>query len=332
LLATRLIDAVSAPYVLDGHQVVVGLSIGIAIAPADGATPDQLVKNADLALCRCKSDYGNIYRFFEPQMDARMQERRALELDLRKALINGEFSLNYQPVVSLKTGKITACEALIRWQQPERGAVPPLQFIPIAEETGLIVSIGDWVLQRACRDAVDWPDEITLAVNISPAQFKSADFFEDVKAALERSGLPARRLELEITELVLLHDSDAALANLHRLKGLGVRIAMDDFGTGYSSLGYLRSFPFDRIKIDRSFIADISESKESLAILRAVVGLGSSLNITTTAEGVEAARQLELLKSEGCTEVQGYLFSPPRPAAEVTKLLTSLTGHAPAVA
>ena len=332
MLATRLIEAVSASYDLDGHQVVVGASVGIAIAPADGTTPDQLVKNADLALYRCKSDRGNSYRFFEPQMDARMQERRAMELDLRKALVNGEFALHYQPVINLKTGKITGCEALIRWQQPERGAVAPLQFIPIAEETGLIIPIGEWVLRRACCDAVTWPDDITLAVNISPVQFRSGDFVQLVKSALEKSGLPARRLELEITELVLMHDSDAAFTIMQQLKGLGVRIAMDDFGTGYSSLGYLRSFPFDRIKIDQSFIADLAESKQSLAILRAVVGLGSSLNIATTAEGVEAASQLELLRDEGCTEVQGYFFSPPRPAAEVAELLASFGGQVPAVA
>ena len=332
MLATRLIDAVSAPYDLDGHQVVVGASIGISIAPADGVTPDQLMKNADLALYRCKADHGNVYRFFEPQMDARMQERRALELDLRKALVNGEFTLNYQPIVNLKTGRVTACEALIRWHQPERGSVPPLEFIPIAEEIGLIVPIGEWVLQRACLDAVAWPGEIALAVNISPAQFKSGDFVEQVIAALEKSRLPARRLELEITELVLMQDSDAALTILHRLRNLGVGIAMDDFGTGYSSLGYLRSFPFDRIKIDQSFIAGIGESKESLAILRAVVGLGSSLNIATTAEGVEAAHQVELLRSEGCTEVQGYFFSPPRPAAEVKEMLAALAGETSAVA
>jgi diguanylate cyclase (GGDEF)-like protein/PAS domain S-box-containing protein len=332
MMATRLIEAVSAPYDLDGHQVVVGASIGISVAPADGVTPDQLMKNADLALYRCKADHGNVYRFFEPQMDARMQERRALELDLRKALVNGEFALNYQPIVNLKTGRVTACEALIRWQQPQRGSVPPLEFIPIAEETGLIVPIGEWVLQQACLDAVAWPGEIALAVNISPAQFKSGDFVERVIAALHRSRLPARRLELEITELVLMQDSDAALTILHQLRNLGVGIVMDDFGTGYSSLGYLRSFPFDRIKIDQSFIAGIGESKESLAILRAVVGLGSSLNIATTAEGVEAAHQVELLRSEGCTEVQGFFFSPPRPAAEVKEMLALLAGKTSAVA
>jgi diguanylate cyclase (GGDEF)-like protein/PAS domain S-box-containing protein len=330
-LAARLIDAVGAPYQLGGHQVIVGTSVGIAIAPADGTVPDQLMKNADLALYRCKEDGGNRYRFFEAQMDARMQERRALEIDLRKALGNGEFTLDYQPIVNLKTGKITACEALIRWHQPERGLVPPMEFISIAEETGLIVRIGQWVLERACTDAVEWPDETAVAVNVSPVQFRTGDFVQIVTSALERSRLPARRLELEITELVLMHDSDAALAMLHQLKTLGVSIAMDDFGTGYSSLGYLRSFPFDRIKIDQSFIRDLSK-KESLAILRAVVGIGSSLDIVTTAEGVETQLQLELLRTEGCTDVQGYFFSPPRSAAEVRELLNSLSGQVTAVA
>ena len=309
-LATRLIDAVGAPYQLDGHQVVVGTSVGIAIAPDDGTVPDQLMKNADLALYRCKADGGGMYRFFEAQMDARMQERRALELDLRKALANGEFTLDYQPIVTLKTGKVTACEALIRWHQPERGLVPPLR---IHSDRGGNRAYrrrsenGCW--NRACADAVEWPDEIAVAVNVSPVQFKAAGFVRVVKNALAKFGLPASRLELEITELVLIQDSDGALAVLNQLKELGVSVAMDDFGTGYSSLGYLRSFPFDRIKIDQSFIRDLTKNKESLAILRAVVGLGSSLNIVTTAEGVETRNQLEILKTEGCTDVQGYFFS-----------------------
>ena len=331
-LATRLIEVVSAPYKLGGHQVVVGTSVGIAIAPGDGTIPDQLMKGADLALYRCKADGGNVFRFFEAEMDARMQERRALELDLRRALANGEFTLDYQPIVTLKTGKITACEALIRWHQPERGLVPPLQFISIAEETGLIIPIGEWVLGRACADAVEWPDEIAVAVNVSPVQFKTADFVRVVENALAKSHLPASRLELEITELVLIQDNDGALAMLHQLKELGVSVAMDDFGTGYSSLGYLRSFPFDRIKIDQSFIRDLSKNQQSLAILRAVVGLGSSLNMVTTAEGVETQNQLEILRAEGCTDVQGYLFSPPKSAVEVKSLLRSLSGHETAVA
>ncbi|MEJ2376380.1 MAG: EAL domain-containing protein [Pseudolabrys sp.] len=264
-------------------------------------------------------------------MDARMQERRALELDLRNTLVNGEFTLDYQPIVNLKTGKVTACEALLRWHRPERGWMPPLKFIPIAEETGLIVPIGEWVLERACADAVAWTDDIAVTVNVSPAQFKAAGFVQVVKDALAKSGLPAKRLELEITELVLIQDSEGTLAMLNHLNELGVSIAMDDFGTGYSSLGYLRSFPFDRIKIDQTFIRDLTKSKESLAILRAVVGLGSSLNIVTTAEGVETRGQLELLQSEGYTHVQRYLFSAPRPVAEVNKMLTALGGQVPAV-
>jgi len=318
--------------VLDGHQVVVGTSVGIAIAPADGNDPDQLMKNADLALYRCKADGGNTYRFFEPQMDARMQARRALELDLRKALVNDEFALDYQPIVNLKTGKVTTCEALIRWHQPERGLVPPLEFIPIAEETGLIIPIGEWVLHRACTDAAEWPRHYTVAVNVSPAQFKSTNLVNAVTHALEKSHLPANRLELEITELVLMQDSDAVLDILHRLKDLGVSIAMDDFGTGYSSLSYLRSFPFDKIKIDKSFIQDLSKNKDSLAILRAVVGIGRSLGIVTIAEGIETQKQLEILRTEGCSEAQGYFFSQPKPAAETKEFLTSLNRRAKAIA
>jgi diguanylate cyclase (GGDEF)-like protein len=331
-LATRLIDAVGAPYQLDGHQVIVGTSIGIAIAPDDGTDPNQIMKNADLALYRSKADGGSIYRFFEEQMDARMQERRALERDLRRALANGEFTLNYQPIVNLKTGKVTACEALIRWHRPEHGWMPPLEFIPIAEATGLIVPIGEWVIRRACADAAEWPNEITVAVNVSPSQFKSANFVHIVTNALEKACLPANRLELEITELVLMQDNNVALALLHQLKTLGVSIAMDDFGTGYSSLGYLRSFPFNKIKIDQSFIRDLSKNKDSLAILRAVVGLGRSLGIVTTAEGVETQNQLEVLRAEGCTEAQGYLFSRPKSPTEARELLTSLDDQAKVVA
>ncbi len=331
-LASRLIDAVSAPYELDDHQVVVGTSVGIAIAPGDGTVPDQLVRNADLALYRCKAEGGNAYRFFETEMDAHMQQRRALELDLRKALVNGEFTLAYQPLVNLKSGKITTCEALIRWHQPERGLVPPLQFIPIAEETGLIVPIGEWVLHRACMDAMEWPEEYAIAVNVSPAQFKSGNFCQTVGDALAQSHLPAQRLELEITELILMQDNDTAQTLLHRLKDLGVRIAMDDFGTGYSSLGYLRSFPFDKIKIDQSFISDLSKNRDGLAILRAVVGLGRSLGIVTTAEGVETQNQLEVLLSEGCTEAQGFFFSQPKSATDLKELFGVVRDETRAIA
>ncbi len=331
-LATRLVETVGAPYQIDGHQIVVGASVGIALAPADGTGADQLMKNADLALYRCKADGGSVYRFFEAQMDARMQERRSLELDLRKAVLNGDFALDYQPIVNLKTGAIAICEALIRWQHPVRGIVPPLDFISIAEETGLIVPIGEWVLNHACADAAKWPDHISVAVNVSPGQFKSPSFMQVVKNALSQSGLPAHRLEVEITELVLMQDNEQALAILHELKELGVQIAMDDFGTGYSSLGYLRSFPFDRIKIDQSFIKDLAQDKESLAILRAVVGLGRSLGIVTTAEGVETNKQLEVLRGEGCTDAQGYLFSQPRSGSDLMALFKTNETDAKAVA
>ena len=235
-----------------------GASIGIAIAPTDGDKPDPLMKNADLALYRAKADGGGDYRFFEAEMDARMQARRALELDLRKAIVNGEFELYYQPIIDVKTEQITSCEALIRWNHPERGMVPPLEFIPVAEETGLIVPLGEWVLRQACAEAARWPRHVTVAVNVSPAQFKSRNLVPTVISALATSGLPASRLELEITELVLMQENEGAFAILRQFHDLGIRIAMDDFGTGYSSLGYLRSFPFDKIKIDQSFIRDLS--------------------------------------------------------------------------
>jgi diguanylate cyclase (GGDEF)-like protein len=331
-LATRLIEVVAAPYDFNGHQVVVGASVGIAIAPADGSEPDVLMKNADLALYRAKADGGNVYRFFELEMDARMQARRVLELDLRRAVVNGEFEVYYQPIIDLKSGQITSCEALVRWHHPERGMVAPVEFIPVAEETGLIVPLGEWVLRQACAEAASWPDNITVSVNVSPAQFRSRNLVPAVVNALSSSGLPAGRLDLEITELVLLQESEGAFAILHQLRKLGIGIAMDDFGTSYSSLGYLRSFPFDKIKIDQSFIRDLPSKSDSVAIVRAVVGLSSSLGITATAEGVETKQQLEQLTSEGCNELQGYLFSPPCPAAEVERLLAQARPQAMAVA
>jgi diguanylate cyclase (GGDEF)-like protein len=331
-LATRLIEAVGAPYDLDGHQVIVGASVGIALAPTDGEKPDILMKSADLALYRAKADGGGAFRFFEAEMDARMQARHALELDLRKAIVNGEFELYYQPIVDVKTERITSCEALLRWHHPERGMVAPVEFIPVAESTGLIVPLGEWVLRQACDQAARWPDHVTVAVNLSPVQFKSRNLLPTVVNALATSGLPASRLELEITELVLLQDNEGAFEVLRQLRGLGIRIAMDDFGTGYSSLGYLRSFPFDKIKIDQSFIHDLSIKGGSIAIIRAVVGLSSSLGTTTTAEGVETKEQLARLTSEGCNEVQGFLFSPPRPAAELQRLFGELAPRSEAVA
>ena len=330
--AARLIEAVEAPYELDGHQVIVGASIGIAVAPGDGSKPDALMKSADMALSRAKADGGGVYRFFELAMDARMQARRALELDLRKAIVNGEFELYYQPIVDVKTRQITSCEALIRWHHPERGMIAPAEFISIAEETGLIVPLGEWVIRQACAEAIRWPKHVTVAVNLSPAQFKSRNLLPTVIGALATSGLPAGRLELEITELVLMEDNDGAFAVLHQLRDLGIKIAMDDFGTGYSSLGYLRRFPFDKIKIDQSFIRDLPKKEDSIAIIRAVVGLCSSMGITTIAEGVETKEQLARLTAEGCDEVQGFLFSPPRPAAELPRLFKKLAPRVEAVA
>jgi diguanylate cyclase (GGDEF)-like protein/PAS domain S-box-containing protein len=323
-LATRLIAEIAKPFELDGHQVMIDASVGISIAPSDGSDPDKLLKSADMALYRAKNDGRDSYRFFEPDMDARMQLRRQLELDLRRAVTLGEFEVYYQPLVTLKTGKITGFEALLRWHHPKRGVIPPMEFIPVAEEIGLIGQIGAWVLKQACLEAATWPDDIHIAVNLSPAQFKHRAVVLDVVAALGASGLPAHRLEVEITETVLLQDTEATVGILDELHNLGVHISMDDFGTGYSSLAYLQKFPFDKIKIDRSFVKDLSERPQSIAIIRAVTAMSISLGMKTTAEGVETEEELQTLKEEGCTEVQGYLFSKPVPAAQAAKLLQSL--------
>ncbi len=319
-LATRLIETIGAPFTIHGHQILIGATLGISIAPDDGADPDQLLKNADLALYRAKGDGRGNYRFFEAGMDARALARRTLELELRTALAKGEFELQYQPLLDIKTSTINCCEALLRWNHPQRGLVLPAEFIWLAEETGLIIPIGDWVLLRACAEATRWPQAVRIAVNVSPAQFKDRNLVYAVEETLASTGLPADRLEIEITESVLLQEGET-LATLHALRGLGVRIAMDDFGTGCSSLSYLRSFPFDKIKIDRSFVSELAAGGESMAIVRAVTGLGRSLGISTTAEGVETREQLSLLRAEGCNEVQGFLFSPALPAAEVEKML-----------
>jgi diguanylate cyclase (GGDEF)-like protein/PAS domain S-box-containing protein len=326
-LASQIVEVVAAPYEIEGHQLVIGVSIGISLAPEDGDNPDELLKNADLALYRAKADGRGTYRFFEAGMDARAQARRVLELDLRLALQRDEFEVHYQPIRDLASGEIAVCEALVRWKHPQRGLIAPNHFIPIAEETGLIVQLGDWVLRTACAVAVRWASAC-VAVNLSPVQFRNPDLVATVKSALEQSGLPAHRLELEITESVLLQNSDTTRAMLHELRALGVKISLDDFGTGYSSLSYLRSFPFDKIKIDRSFINELATGKDSLAIVRAVTGLGKSLGIVTTAEGVETDAQLELLSREGCTQVQGYLISKPRPIAEVEGLLLGVRASA----
>ncbi len=319
--AQTLVGALSEPYEVDGHEVIIGASIGIALAPTDGVDADQLLKNADIGLYRAKDDGRGTHRYFERAMDARLQARRALELDLHKALATDQFIVHYQPQVNLAECAVRGFEALVRWQHPEGGLVRPDEFIPLAEKSGLIVPLGRLVLNRACRDAATWPDGIKVAVNLSPSQFRDRNLVSTVVGALSSSGLAPFRLELEITESVLLQDNEATLATLHQLRALGVRIAMDDFGTGYSSLSYLRSFPFDKIKIDRSFTHDLEDKSDSAAIVRAVAGLGASLGIATTAEGVETKAQLEIIRNEGCTEVQGYVFSPPLDIAGVQRFL-----------
>jgi diguanylate cyclase (GGDEF)-like protein/PAS domain S-box-containing protein len=321
-LASRVVEAVSAPYDIQGHHVVIGTSIGISVAPDDGDHPDELLKNADMALYRAKADGRGAYRFFEGGMDARAQARRSLMMDLRGALLRDEFEIHYQPIFDLEAARIICFEALVRWNHPLRGNTPPTHFIPLAEETGLIVPIGDWVLRKACMDAASWSQDVCVAVNLSPVQFKNRNLVPSVMAALSASGLAANRLEIEITEAVLLQDCEATLASLHKIREFGVRISMDDFGTGYSSLSYLRSFPFDKIKIDQSFVRELASRGDSMAIVRAVTGLGKSLGIATTAEGVETNEQLALLRAEGCTQMQGYLFNPPRPAEEVENMLS----------
>ncbi len=323
-LAARIIDSISQAFDVHGHQVMIGTSIGIAIAPTDGNEPDQLLRNADMALYRAKSEGRGAYHFFQPEMDAQMQARRSLELDLRKALLAGEFELYYQPMIDLKSDKVCGFEALVRWNHPERGVIGPDDFIPVAEEIGLIVPIGDWVLKQACRDAMTWPGKLTVAVNLSAVQFRNPALALSVVGALGVSGLPASRLELEITETVLLQDDKAVLDVLHQIRALGARISMDDFGTGYSSLSYLRSFPFDKIKIDRSFIRELGKENDCVAIIRAVTRLGHSLGMITTAEGVETKEQLDILRVEGCTQVQGFLYSQPRPVKEIPALLQKL--------
>jgi diguanylate cyclase (GGDEF)-like protein/PAS domain S-box-containing protein len=324
----RLIEVLSARYDIDGIEVVVGASIGIALSPGDGASCEELMRNADMALYRAKSDGGGVHRFFEREMDQQAQKRRDMERDLRRAFANGEFELHYQPLVDIAADRISDFESLLRWRNPDKGMVSPAEFIPVAEDIGLIVALGEWVLREACSEAMNWPADVKVAVNLSPVQFRSRNLVQAVISALAHSGLSPRRLELEITESVFLAETQANLAILHQLRELGVSISMDDFGTGYSSLSYLRSFPFDKIKIDRSFVKDLAERTDCVAIVRAISGLGRSLNITTTAEGVETTDQLDWLRAEGCNEVQGFLFSAEKTASEIAALLSGFDPRA----
>jgi diguanylate cyclase (GGDEF)-like protein/PAS domain S-box-containing protein len=321
LLSRRLLDAIAEPYLLDGHSVTIGATVGIAMAPGDGEDSEKLLKNADMALSRAKTESRGTFSFFEADMDARAQKRRKIELELRDAIQNEVLLPHYQPLIDLSTGRITGFEALVRWPHPERGMVSPGDFIPIAEETGLVNGVGGLMLRRACMDAALWPDDVRVAVNLSPAQFRVGNLMAVVMDALKRSGLPPERLEVEITETVLLEKSDTVLATLHALRSLGLRISMDDFGTGFSSLSYLRSFPFDKIKIDQIFVRDVAANRDAQAIIRSIVSLGKGLGVTITAEGVETEAELSCLRAEGCHEAQGFLFSRARPHDEIVALL-----------
>jgi diguanylate cyclase (GGDEF)-like protein len=327
-LVERVFDAIRTPFDCLGHHLTTDASIGIALAPEHGVDLDQILKNADLAMYAAKSAGRHTFSFFAPEMDAKVKARHQLEVDLRQAIGAGQLEVHYQPCVNLLDDRITGCEALLRWRHPERGFVSPAEFIPIAEDTGLINQLGEWVLATACAAAAGWPDDIRLAVNVSPSQFKSGTLPLRVASALAAAGLPASRLELEITEAVLIRDDETALAILHQLRALGVWIALDDFGTGYSSLSYLQRFPFDKIKIDRCFVAHITEPEGSSSIVQAVLDLAAARHMKTTAEGVETEEQRRLLRSLGCTEMQGFLFSKARPVSEINELICAHRRHA----
>jgi diguanylate cyclase (GGDEF)-like protein len=326
-LAWRLLDAVSQPFFVHGQSIVSGTSVGIALSVNGEVPPEDVLKNGDLALYRAKSDGRGTFRYFEAEMDAKAQARRLLEIELRAALALGQLEVHYQPLVDVYTAQMMGVEALVRWNHPTKGFIPPPDFIPLAEETGLISQLGQFVLKMACIDAATWSSDIRVAVNISPAQFKDKNFVAFVKDTILESGLDARRLELEITESMLLRNTDANLAILHELKALGIRISMDDFGTGYSSLGNLRSFPFDKLKIDKSFITDLNKTADAAAIIRAVLTLGRSLGMTTTAEGVETRDQLTYLRAEGCTEVQGHYYAKALTLTEINAFLLGAPGR-----
>ncbi|HUB46695.1 MAG TPA: EAL domain-containing protein [Acetobacteraceae bacterium] len=347
-LAHRLVASIGAPYDVKGHNIVIGTSIGIALSEP-GLSGADLMKRADVSLYKAKEERGT-FVFFEAGMEEQLQARLGMEADLRTALHRGEFELNYQPLYNLIENRVTAFEALIRWNSPTRGRVPPENFIPLAEQTGLIMPIGEWVLRTACAEAARWPDHVRVAVNLSPVQTRHKNLVPLVRTTLEQTGLPARRLELEITETVLLQDTETVMTMLESLHSMSVKVSMDDFGTGYSSLSYLRRFPFDKIKIDRSFIGDLrgtadgsdsvdgspgtlaAAANSASTIVRAIIGLGDNLGISTTAEGVETAQQFAQVRQKGCTEVQGFFISPPRPASEVAELLLRLDQTLPAIA
>jgi diguanylate cyclase (GGDEF)-like protein len=320
-LAKRLVDLLGRSYLLEGHLINIGASVGVALSPVDGDDDNTILKNADLALYRAKQEGRGRYSFFETAMDDEMQARRNFEIDLRRALAMREFALVYQPQYNIESGKITGFEALLRWNSASRGMVSPAEFIPLAEETGLIVPIGEWVMRTACREAASWAEPLGIAVNVSALQFGGNHLASTVVSALAESGLEPRRLELEITESVLLTDHKSALEVLCRVHELGVRVSMDDFGTGYSSLSYLRSFPFDKIKIDQSFVRASLDDPASMAIVRTIAALGQSLGMTTTAEGVETEEQMARIVADGCTDVQGYLISRPLPPNKISEFL-----------
>jgi predicted signal transduction protein with EAL and GGDEF domain len=316
---------IKEPFIIDGQELHIGVSIGAAVPDETNDDPVKLLKCADIALYRAKQTGRGTVRFFEPRMDNELQARKSLEYEMRQALPREEFVINYQPLIDLRTQRVTAVEALLRWHHPEHGPVSPETFIPIAEKCGLIAPISEWVLRTACTQVLNWPD-LRVAVNLSPVHFRSRELVDTIKSVLKETGLAPERLELEVTESVLIKDTAAALDILNALKALGVSIAMDDFGTGYSSLGYLNSFPFDKLKIDRSFISSLEDQEKSRAIVRSVLSLGESLQMTITAEGVEKIEQVECLMREGCQQVQGYFFGRPVPARELTAFLRKWKG------
>jgi diguanylate cyclase (GGDEF)-like protein len=331
-LAAIIVDTLSKPYEIQSNQIEISTSIGIALAPQHGNDADTLLKNADMALYRAKAEGRRMHQFFRHEMDAELQARRALEMDLREALAREELELYYQPLLDAKEEVINGFEALLRWHHPTRGLVGPVDFIPLAEDTGLIVPIGEWVLRQACAEAANWPSDVKVAVNLSSVQFKNRNLVGAVVGALSAAQISPQRLELEITESVLLEDNRATLKRLHQLRAIGARISMDDFGTGYSSLSYLQSFPFDKIKLDQSFVSELAEKQESLAIIRAVAGLGKGMGMLTTAEGIETPEQLRILREAGYSEMQGNLFSAAVPASELPELFERFGRRRAAVA